>query len=139
VTKILAEPRHPIENWQQKLAKWIAEVEEITHQARTWAEKHGWATRLDQKVITEEIIGTYEVPTLLVHTPQGRLLLQSVARYVVGADGRFDFCVMPSYDSVPLVKTDGSWGFFSTSRKDLLLPWSEEAFEKVAQELLKLQ
>jgi hypothetical protein len=139
MTNVLAEPRRPAENWQQKLDAWIAEVGEIIRQARVWAEKRGWAAREDQKVITEEVIGTYQAPTLLVHTPQGRLLLDPVARYVLGADGRLDFCVMPSYDSVQLVKSDGAWAFYSTSRNDLLLPWSEEAFEKVALELLKLQ
>jgi len=139
MTKILAEPRRPVENWQQKLATWIAEVEQIVNQARTWAETRSWATREDRKVITEEIIGTYEAPSLLVHTPQGRLLLEPVARYVMGAEGRFDFCVMPSYDSIPLVKTDGAWGFLSGTAKDLVLPWSEQAFENVALELLKRQ
>ena len=41
--------------------------------------------------------------------------------YVVGADGRLDFCVMPSYDSVALVKTEGSWKFLSVSQKELIL------------------
>src|SRR5947209_8182027 len=123
MTKILAEPRRPVENWQHELGVWIAEVEAILSQAKSWAEKRGWATKQDQKVITEEDIGTYEAPRLLIHSPQGRLLLDPVARYVVGAEGRFDFCVIPSYDSVALVKTGGAWGFFSTSRPDLDLLW----------------
>jgi hypothetical protein len=139
MTKILAEPRRPADNWQEKLGTWIGEVEQIIKQASTWAEQRGWATKVDQKVITEARIGTYEAPTLLVHTPKGRLLLEPVARDIVGADGRLDFCVMPSYDSVALVKTDGTWGFFSNTRKDLVLPWSEQGFEAVALELLKLQ
>lgn len=139
MTRILAEPRRPVENWQHELHAWIAEVEEVLSQAKSWADKRGWATKQDQKVLTEEAMGTYEAPRLLIHSPQGRLLLDPAARYVVGAEGRFDFCVMPSYDAVPLVKTGGTWGFSSTSPQDLDLPWSEEAFEKVALKLLQMQ
>ena len=139
MTKVLAEPRRPVDDWRQILDAWIAEVEQIICQARGWAEKRGWATKESQKVVTEGGLGTYEVPKLLIHTPEGRLLLDPVAREVVGAAGRLEFCVMPSYDSVAIINQEGIWRFFSLSRTDLNAPWSEEAFEKVALELLKLQ
>jgi hypothetical protein len=139
MNKNLALPRLPVENWQQSHEEWIGEVRQLIQNARAWAEKRDWAVKQDQKIITEEIFGTYEAPLLLIHTPQGRLLFEPIARYVLGAEGRFDFCVMPSYDSIPLVKTDDGWEFYSTARKDLSLPWSEKAFETVALELLKMQ
>jgi len=139
MSKVLAEPSRPVEDWRLVLDAWIAEVAQVVGQAKAWADKRGWATKEDQKRITEGGLGTYEAPRLLIHTPQGRLLLDPVARDVVGAAGRLDFCAMPSYDSVPLVKEEGHWRFFSVARTDLHLPWSEEAFEKVAQELLQLQ
>jgi hypothetical protein len=139
MTKILADPRRPVEDWQTKLDAWIAEAQGIIDQAKVWAETRGWATRQDQRPITEEIIGTYEAHVLLIHTPQGRLLLEPVARYIVGGEGRFDFCVMPSYDSVLLVKTSEGWAFYSTSHPDFNAPWSQESFEEIALELLKMQ
>jgi hypothetical protein len=139
MTKILAGPRVPSENWQQNLADWITEVGALINQAQKWAETRGWATRQDQKIITEEIFGTYEAPALLIHTPGGRLLLDPVARNTVGAEGRLDFCVMPSYDSVALVKVDGGWTFLPDAQNGLRLPWTEEAFEKLALELLNRQ
>jgi hypothetical protein len=137
--KVIAEPRRPAECWQQRLDEWIEEVQGIIGQAKEWAEKRDWAAREDQKVIAEENIGTYEAPTLLIHTAQGRLMLDPIARSVVGADGRIDFCAMPSYDGVPLVKAEEAWEFLSASRDDLRLPWCEESFEKVSLELLKMQ
>ncbi len=137
MTKVIEQPRRPLVDWQHKLDAWLEDVHEIIHQASHWAEQRGWSTQQDQKLVTEEVIGTYEAPRLLIHTPQGRLLLDPIARYVVGAEGRFEFCVMPSYDSVLLIKSDGNWKFFSTSRMDLNLPWSEQSFEQVALELLK--
>lgn len=77
------------------------------------------------------------MPRLLVHLPQGRLLLDPVARYVVGAEGRFDFCVLPSFDSIPLVRIDGNWHL--AARKKPGRRWSEDLFEKTALEILKHQ
>jgi hypothetical protein len=139
MTKILAEPQRPVEDWQKKLDAWIADGQEIINQAKAWAERRGWATRQGNRVITEEIIGTYEAPTLLIHAPQGRLLLEPVARYIVGGQGRFDFCVMPSYDSMALVRTEEGWGFLAPTPNDVNIPWSEESFEKIALKLLKMQ
>ena len=137
--KALVEPHRPVDDWQRKLEEWLADVERIIGQAKAWAEKREWATKLDKLSITEEVFGTYEAPQLLIHTAQGRLLLDPVGKDIIGAQGRFDFCVMPSYDAVPLIKTDGNWEFFPLSREDLRCSWSEESFEKVALELLKMK
>ena len=137
--KILEKPRQPAENWQELVDAWLVEIQTIIDQAKIWSQGRGWTTRQDQKVIVEENVGKYEAPILLIHTPQGRLLLEPVARDIVGAEGRFDFCVMPSYDSLALVKFEGGWAFYSPVRQDLCLAWSEQAFEKVASELLSMQ
>ena len=139
MTKVLATPRRPVENWQQKLDLWTTEVQEIIDQAKAWAESRGWATIQDQKIITEEVIGSYEVSRLLIHAPQGRLLLEPVARFVVDAEGRFDFCALPSYDSVLLATPGGGWAFYSLAKQGSELCWSEESFDKVAHELLTQQ
>lgn len=93
----------------------------------------------DDKTITEEAFGTYAVPRLLIHIPEARLLLDPIARFIVGAQGRFDFCVMPSYDAVMLLTTDEGWRFHSLTRDDLDLGLSEESFERVRAELVKMQ
>jgi hypothetical protein len=139
MVNVLSEPRLPAEGWQQKLDGWLGEIRQVFDQAKSWAEKREWATKEDEKRLTEDELGTYEVPVLLIHTPQGRLLLDPIARNVFDAEGRIDFCVMPSYDSVILVKNKGIWSFHSTVRNDLRQPWSEESFDHVARELLKMQ
>jgi hypothetical protein len=130
-------PRRPANGREKNRKAWLDEVEEVVSQAEQWAAKRDWSTLRDEKTITEDIIGTYSVPRLLVHLPQGRLLLDPVARYVVAAEGRFDFCALPSFDSIPLVKIDGIWHL--TARKKPGRRWSEELFEKTALELVKQQ
>jgi|SRR5579872_5651619 len=137
---VLAEPRRPIADWQEKLTDWVTEVNEVVQQVSAWAKANGWRTLTNHKVITEDFIGKYEVPRLLVHRPDGKLLLDPIARYVAGAAGRFELCAIPSYDSVLLVRADSGWRFFSTSRKkDIDLAWSNESFVTVCNKLLQHQ
>jgi hypothetical protein len=76
---------------------------------------------------------------LLIHTPQGRLLLDPIAHFVGGAEGRIDFCVYPSFNGIMLIKTDTGWQFEALHRLDWHLAWSEASFEQMARELLERQ
>ncbi len=139
MTRILSEPHMPAESWRRQLDDWIGEVSAVIEQAASWAAKRGWATRQEPKIIAEEIFGSYEAPRLLIHTPTGRLLLDPVAKSIVGAEGRIDFCVIPSYDSVAVVKSDAGWMLLPDARNGPPVAWSEETFEKASLELLKRQ
>jgi hypothetical protein len=117
---------------------WLQDVEAVMRQAENWSRKRDWATRRDVKTITESPFGAYQVPVLLIHTPQGRLLLDPHARFVFGAEGRIDFCVYPSFDSTLLVKTEnGNWEFLELGPPERHLPWSEETIGQVAKQLLE--
>ena len=91
-------------------------MNKIAQQASDWVKANAWDTLTDQRVITEDLIGKYEAPRLLIHRPDGKLLLDPIARYVVGVAGRFELCIIPSYDSILLIKTDSGWRFYSTTR-----------------------
>jgi hypothetical protein len=116
---------------------WLQEVETILQQAEEWSHKHEWATRRDTKTITEPPLGTYQAPVLLIHRPQGRLLLDPIARFVGGAEGRIDFCVYPSFDGIMLIKTGGHWQLESLERQEWNRPWSETALEDVGRQMLE--
>lgn len=139
MANVIAKPRHPAQDWEKMLQEWMEEVDSVVGQASNWAESRGWGTKRDDKTITEDAFGTYVVPRLLIHTPEARLLLDPIARFIVGDHGRFDFCVMPSYDAVILLKSDEGWRFHSLTRDDLDLGWSEESFERVCAELVQMQ
>lgn len=136
---VIEKPRHPVENWESMLDEWVADVKSVIEQAERWAVARGWGTKRDAKTIAEELMGTYEAPRLLVHAPEARFLLDPVARCVVGAAGRFDFCIIPSYDAVPLVKIDGSWRFLTGGGGPRELDWSDESFGKICAELAAMQ
>jgi len=87
--------------------------------------------------LTEEYLGTYRVPRLLIHTLDGRLLLDPVAGMVVGAQGVVDFYALPSYDSVIIPRTEAGWQLVSPYLNGNQKPWSEQTFLETAQNLIK--
>lgn len=135
---ILAEPRRPSEHWQLRLEEWVDAVGQFVSEATSWAQKQGWGTRTDSKTVTEESLGTYEVPVLLIQTLQGRVLLDPVARNIVGAEGRIDFCVFPSYDSEMIIRESGNWRVYDSRRTaNSARDWSEAVFLAATAELLE--
>lgn len=133
-----APPTRPVENWEAVRDEWIAAVERLITDAETWANTQGWTTRRDPKTIAEEPLGPYVVPRLLIHRVDGRLLLDPVTRFVVGGLGLVDFCVLPSYDWVKVVRTPAGWQFHPADPNAPRRPWSEKAFLELAQELLAI-
>jgi hypothetical protein len=139
MANIIAQPRQPIDDWEAEVNEWVSDVDSIVEEAKLWAEARGWATKIDSKTISEEMIGTYEVARLLVHSPDARFLVDPIARFIVGGHGRIDLCVMPSYDGVPLVKTDEGWKFFPWNNGGQPLDWSEQSFATLCAALVGMQ
>ena len=132
----LALPTKPLSNWEQVRDEWISAVEQLVEDASNWSQKQSWAVRRDMKSVTEDRLGTYTVPRLLIHTMDGRLLLDPVAGTVRGARGVVDFYAIPSYDFVIIPRTETGWHFVS-DRFTNLEPWSEQSFIETANKLIE--
>ena len=130
-----ASPKRPVENWEQVRDEWVTAVEQLIRETETWSQAQGWATRREPKTATEDRLGAYTVPRLLIHAPDGRLLLDPIARYVPDALGVVEFCALPSYDSVRLGRTGDGWLLHSDDAD--ARPWSEEVFRETALRLLE--
>ncbi|MEO6808302.1 MAG: hypothetical protein ABI353_04235, partial [Isosphaeraceae bacterium] len=85
--------------------------------------------------ITELDLGSYTVPRLLIHAIFGRLLLDPVARFVPGATGLIDFFVIPSYDSMLIIRTPEGWFLLEGDAEGPRVPWSEQALVDAAKRL----
>ena len=132
----LALPTKPVENWQHVRDEWVSAVEQLVEDAENWSQKQNWAVRRDTKSVTENRLGTYTVPRLLIHTMNGRLLLDPIAGTVPGARGVVDFYAMPSYDSIFIPRTENGWHFVSDTFTNLE-PWSEQNFIETANKLIE--
>lgn len=134
----MAQSRH---NWERDTAALADEVQ-------AWAEQQGaargWRVERAETELAEEVVGgAYRVPVLTLYAPQGRLLLEPIARGTVGAQGRVDLYAWPSLFRVMLLhKPRGKdrpleWVVRTESGLDWPQPWSQETFLTLAEGLLK--
>ena len=131
-------PTKPVENWQQVRDEWVAEINRLFAEVEGWAQHRGWGTLRDEKTLGEERLGSYRVPVLLVHTPQGRLLLEPIAQGVFEADGLIDLNRYPSFDClVSIIRKNGGWWFRDRIHDNPDCPWSEASFVEMANRTLE--
>jgi hypothetical protein len=135
-TKSETLPRLPAENGEAERDDWIAAVEQVISDAEAWATEQHWFVHRGPKSITEDPIGPYEVPTLLIQAPAGRFVLEPRGRFIIGATGAIELSVFPSYESVLIVRNDSGWHFV-IERPILDRPWSKEAFLEILSQLAK--
>lgn len=128
------------DNWERNTALLADEVQAWTEQE---ALVRGWRVEREQKELAEEVVGgTYRVPVVTIHAPQGRLILEPVARGVLGAQGRVDLYAWPSLFRVillhkPVGKDRGLvWVVRTESGLDWPQPWGRETFLTLAEGLL---
>ncbi len=129
---------HSRDNWERNTALLAEDIE-------AWASSagRGWRVEREQKELSEEVVGgAYLVPVVTIHAPEGRLILEPVARGVLGAQGRVDLYAWPSLFRVmllhkPLGKDRGlAWVVRTESGIDWPQPWNRETFLTLAEGLL---
>ena len=129
-------PRRPVETDEEQRDDWVAAVEQVISDAEAWATEQHWFVHRGPKTITEDPIGPYEVPTLLIQAPAGRFVIDPIARYVIGALGKIEFCVFPSYYYIMILRTDAGWRL-ETNPRTASRPWSKQTFFEVISELAR--
>ncbi|WP_148595175.1 hypothetical protein [Aquisphaera giovannonii] len=86
---------------------WLERLRDLMATVKGWAEELGWATRLVDKRMQDPEIGDYRAPSLLLQKEATRLYLEPIGRDAPGIEGVVDLCLMPSYDDVARLTTDG--------------------------------
>ncbi len=116
------------------LTDWKSSVASIVQDASTWCKEHGWPDRLYEKELTENLLDTYDVPQLLFQAEGVRIELNPLARFVPGALGLIELRVVPSYDTVKMIRTRDGWQIHLNEGKDVdsvrVIPWDKPGFEK---------
>lgn len=131
----------------QSRDNWERNTTLLADEVQAWADQEsaarGWHVEREQKELSEEVVGgVYHVSVVTIHAPQGRLILEPVARGVLGAQGRVDLYAWPSLFRVmllhkPLSKDRGlMWIVRTESGIDWPQPWSRETFLTLAEGLL---
>jgi hypothetical protein len=119
--------------------EWEAALQHLFQEVETWSRGQDWAVNRDVKEEGEPILGSYHAPRMLIHTPEGRLLLNPITRFAAGANGVVEFCVMPSFDSVTLIRPGTEWFLLPDDPDEPPQRLTEETFLSVARDLLGRQ
>jgi hypothetical protein len=121
------------------LPEWLAAMEKLVQDAETWSRRQDWAVKRDLKELHDGLLGDYSAPRLLIHTLDGRLLLDPVTRFASGVLGLAELCVMPSYDSTRIARHEDGWYLHPDPPDEPPRKWSEETFVTHVRELLHAQ
>lgn len=131
-------PERRIENYESVRDEWIAAVTALMDDAERWAAARGWDVRRQTKPLYESMLGSYEVPRLLVHNEIGRVLLDPVARHVPGCDGAVDLLSVPDYDGLLITRSWSDWMFNDGDATKAGQRWSEESFVRAVDRMAKM-
>jgi hypothetical protein len=122
------------------LGEWMNAIGTVEKQAEEWSAEAGWRTRRVNKTISESLVGTYEVPQLLIYAEPNLYVLDPVARFVPGGQGSFDFAIQPSYFTTSLYRDDsGNWYVHLEVRNGVSegkrVEWCRDAFRQCIEQL----
>ena len=114
---------------------WCKQLEALFDQIATWAQEERWLINRDEKMLSEDGLGEYMAPDLVIRLPEGRITVDVIGRNVVGAQGRVDISAFPSLHRMILVRMGGKWKIKTDSMIEWPRPWGKKAFVEVAKVL----
>ena len=118
--------------------EWLTAIHALYSDVKAWSAAEGWATKEYEKTIREEALGEYVAPKLLVHAPEGRIMLDPIGREVPGATGLVDMYALPSLDFMLLLRQDDGWLVKSNHTWSKPSAWNRKSFLRRARQLFKL-
>lgn len=118
-------------------SRWIELVSTFANEVANWARERNWRVAITHVKRSEELLGTYEVPTLIIQTERGAVRIEPVARVVKGALGRIDLYAYPTLFRVMLLRSPqhGEWRIRTDSGFFLRQSWNKETFLDLVQDL----
>ena len=93
---------------------WLARLDALITDVKTWAEELDWSTRRIEKRLEDSKLGVYRAPALLLQKETVRGLLDPVSHSAHDVDGMLDglvdFYLLPAYDDIAyLLFSHGEW------------------------------
>lgn len=114
------------------VGEWTTSVQRLVADVERWAQKHHWRCQREPKEMDELLLGSYQLPQLLIQVNGSTVLLNPVARFIARADGLVDLAIVPSYHSIMVPRTKDGWQVHidaeKSERSSKREPWNEESF-----------
>jgi hypothetical protein len=121
------------------IKEWKQSVDLLLDQIASWAQQEPeWKIERQDKKVTEEALGTYNIDSLIITTPEGRMHIDPIARIVFGGRGTVEMFAWPSLFRVRLLRgrTEGEWKVLTDSGFTLRQEWNRDNFVNLAKDLL---
>ena len=122
-------------DWDEKRVQWISRLSNFCEQVKVWCNEIKWEFTESQRNITEEFLGTYSVPCLIISTPSGRLHIEPVGLNIIGAQGRIDILSYPSLNKMIIVGVKDEWKIYTETRVAWPHGWSKDTFIELSTSL----
>jgi len=108
--------------------EWVAEVDRRLTEAEGWCASRQWLARKKPTVVKDNFLGAFEAPHLHISAFDNHFLLSPVARFAPGASGLLELALLPSYESVLVVRSGARWHIQPVEEGGRRRLWSESAF-----------
>jgi hypothetical protein len=119
--------------------EWLHTVEDLKQLIAAWvAEEPGWSTANgEEHRLQEDPIGVYSVTSMDIHTPEGRLVLEPIARNYP-ARGIVELYAWPTLFRVRLLRDAAKSGWRVRTDSGIFLreEWTRENFIALVNDLL---
>jgi hypothetical protein len=136
-----AESQEPAEDidWQARKQDWVSSLKDLYALIRSWLrplEEDGTLSySITQVTLQEDYLGSYSVDALSLHIGNQRIEFCPKGTLIVGAEGRVD--VRGPKAVRTLVLSDGQWSVVERSPRVKMLPFNEDSFHDMLQEVLE--
>ena len=123
-------------NWNNKKTEWQKSIKELVDDICLWARDNDWIVVQHEKSITEDHLGTYQVPELNIKIPGGHLIVEPIGRNIIGAEGRVDIYAFPTLQRILLVRDHNNWSVKTADFVNWPQSWNKETFIDLAKNLI---
>lgn len=119
--------------------KWLHKIEDLHTEIRQWvSQEPDWTTKLSKtESIYEDLLGEYTAPLLTIHSPEGELRVEPIARNYPGR-GIVELYAWPTLYRVRLTQaeSEGDWRVRTDSGIYLRQEWNRENFITLIRDLV---
>jgi len=122
--------------------EWLKALAELEDTLSAWAvQEAGWTVmRGETDTISEDALGEYAAPMLIIYSPDGELRVEPIARNFPGR-GIVELYAWPTLRRVHLLpdEMEGRWRVLTDSGIYLRQEWNRDSFMTLANDLIQAQ
>lgn len=132
------EPAEDID-WEKRKKKWLACLADLYNLIKSWLkpleQDKTVSYSIKQTTLQEDYLGPYQVDVLSLHIGGQTVDFHPKGTLIIGAEGRVD--VRGQRAIRTLVFNEGDWFVVERSPRLKMLPFNEDSFQDLLQEVMK--